>query len=218
MRGQRAPSATAVLGFAAAVLAIHLTAGAAHAQQGAPPGAPPPGSRDPFAEVRDRQQREARLRSIEMVGKAASAPVDGRAAGAAAEQVREDFKRIQLLRNGLARRLLSGKPLDYKSVADETGEINKRAGRLKTLLVRGAPEGDEKERKRQAEIDEALMAGALVTLCKRIDSFTENPVFNVPDVVDVKHSAKAGEDLENILLLSGLIRKGAERLNKVTKK
>jgi hypothetical protein len=61
------------------------------------------------------------------------------------------------------------------------------------------------------------MKDALVTMVKRIDSFTENPVFKVPDVIDVQQSAKANRDLRHIILLSEGIRKTAERLNKTHK-
>jgi len=47
------------------------------------------------------------------------------------------------------------------------------------------------------------MKDALVTMCKRIDSFTENPTFKMLDVVDAAQSAKAGRDLRDIILLSG---------------
>ena len=216
MRGNRAGSATFGAGFAAAALAALLAPAATQAQ--VPVGRPPAG-RDPTAEARERQQREASLRSIELVGKAAPPPADRRGAELAAAQVREDFRRIQVVRNDIARHVLSGKPLDYKFIAGVAAEVNKRASRLKTLLVREAPEADEKDAKKPPEeIGEALMKNALVTLCKRIDSFTENPVFMVPDVVDVEQSARAGKDLQDILLLSGAVRKGAERAAKASKK
>jgi hypothetical protein len=62
------------------------------------------------------------------------------------------------------------------------------------------------------------MKGALVAMCKRIDSFTENPVFKLPDVVDAPLSAKAGSDLQDIILLSEGIVKLAEKLNKTPRK
>jgi hypothetical protein len=186
-----------------------LTISSAQAQQTGPP---PVGNRDPFAEVRERQQREAQLRSAEMVGGVRK--LDKRSAEAAAEQMREDFKTLQIRRNNLARHLLSEKPLDYKFIAGETEEINKRASRLKAHLLREVPEGEKKGQEKQVEIGDAQMKDALLTMVKRIDSFTENPVFKVPDVVDVQQSAKANRDLRHILLLSEGIRKTAERLNK----
>lgn len=215
MGTHRGPSRVVAVGFMAAVCVFTLAINSAQAQQTGPP---PPGNRDPFAEVRERQQREAQLRSAEMVGGVKK--LDRRSAEAAAEQMREDFKSIQLLRNKLARHLLSGKPFDYKFIAAETEEINKRANRLKAHLLREVPEGDKPGQPgqgKQVEIADAQMKDALVTMIKRIDSFTENPVFKVPDVVDVQQSAKANRDLRHIILLSEGISKTAERLNKTHK-
>jgi hypothetical protein len=221
MVNHRASSSIFVVGFVLVVCVSTLTADSAHAQQTLPAGPPPPGSSDPFAEARERRQREAQLRSAEMVGTAK--PTGRRASEAAAEQLREDFRNIQILRNKLVRHLQSNKPLNYKFIANETGEINKRAGRLKAHLLRASPESEKTEREKkeqepQAEIGDGQVSDALVTMCMRIDSFTESPVFKTPDVIDLKESDKAGRDLRDIIQLSGGIRKTAERLNKTSKK
>lgn len=205
----RGPSPIIAVGFMAAVCLFTLATSSIHAQQTGPP---PVGNRDPFGEIRERQQREAQLRSAEIVG--GVKPLDKRSAEAAAEEMREDFKIIQVRRNNLVRHLLSEKPFDYKLIATETEEINKHASRLKAHLLREVAEGEKKEQEKQVEISEARMKDALLTMVKRIDSFTENPVFKVPDVVDVQQSAKAHRDLRHIILLSEGIRKTAERLNK----
>jgi hypothetical protein len=209
MGNQRGPAAIVAVGFLAAVCVFTLGINSAQAQQSGPP---PVGNRDPFAEVRERQQREVQLRSAEMVGGVKK--LDRRSAEAAAEEMREDFKTLQVRRNNLVRHLLSEKPFDYKLIASETEEINKRASRLKIHLLREVAEETKKEQEKQVEIAEAQMKDALLTMVKRIDSFTENPVFKVPDVVDVQQSAKANRDLRHIILLSEGIRKTAERLNK----
>ena len=210
MGNHRAPSAAVAVGFAAAICVLTLAAGAARAQQGTPPGPPPPGNRDPLGEMRERQQREAQLRSAEMMGGLRTT----RGAGAAAEQMREDFRSIQILRNKLARHLLSDVPLDYKFVAGEAAEINKLAGRLKSHLVPEPTGGAKKAPEVPVEIADSQMRDALATMCKRIDSFTEHPLFKTPEVIDIQQSAKASRDLRHIILLSGGIRKTAERLNK----
>ena len=209
MGTHRGPLLKIAFGFLAAAGMFMLTISSAEAQQTAPP---PVGNRDPFAEVRERQQREAQLRSAEMLG--GPKKLDKRAEEAAAEQMREDFKILQLRRNNLVRHLLAEKPFDYKFIVNETEEINKRASRLKTHLLREVPEGEKKEEKKQVELAEAQMRDALLTMVKRIDSFTENPVFKEPDVVDVQQTAKADRDLRHVILLSEAIRKTAERLSK----
>lgn len=211
---RRSPSIF-VVGFVLVICVSIFAADSAHAQQPLP-AAPPPGNRDPFGEARERQQREAQLRNAELVG--ATKMADRRASDAAAAQLREDFKNIQILRNKLVRHLKSDAPLDYKFIADETAEINKRAGRLKTHLLRAAPESEKKEQEQQTELSDSQMSGALVVMCRRIDSFTESPVFKVPDVIDLKQSDKAGRDLRDIIRLSGDIRRAAEKLNKTSRK
>ena len=212
MGKRRAPGAAVVAGFVGLVCFFALTTGAALAQQGGTPGPPPPGNRDPFAEARERQQREAQLRSAELVGE--SKLTDRRSVEAAVGQMKDDFRRIQILRNGVVRHLQSGEPLDYKFIARESGEINKRAVRLKTHLLREAPGGEKKGTEKPADLDGALLTEALVRMCHRIDSFTENPLFKIPEVIDVKDADKAGRDLRDILRLSEGIGKAAERLEK----
>ncbi|HUQ32407.1 MAG TPA: hypothetical protein VM095_09815 [Pyrinomonadaceae bacterium] len=213
MGTHRGPSAIVAVCFLVAVYVLTLFAHTAQAQQTGPP---PVGNRDPFAEIRERQQREAQLRSAEMVGGVKK--LDRRSAEAAAEQMREDFKSIQVRRNNLVRHLLAEKPFDFKFIAGEAEEINKRALRLKANLLREVAEDAKKEQEKQVEISDVQMKDALVTMVKRIDSFTENPVFKVPDVVDIQQSAKANRDLQHIILLSDGIRRTADRLNKPHKK
>ena len=213
MESHRALSAVVRVGFAAAVCLVTLGPNSAQSQERS---AGSPAIKDPFADARERRQREAELRSAEMVVPAKK--VDTRELEAAAKQMSEDFKGIQVVRNNVVRHLLSEKPLDYKFIAGETEEINKRAHRLKAHLARESVDGEKKEQGKLVEFGDNQMKDALVTMCKRIDSFTENPLFKLPDVVDVAQSAKAGRDLRDIILLSGGILKLAEKLNKTTSK
>ena len=48
------------------------------------------------------------------------------------------------------------------------------------------PEGEEKDQRKQIELKADQMKDALVTLCRRIESFVENPVLKNPGVVDVQ--------------------------------
>lgn len=216
MVNHRATSTLVVNGFVAAFCIFALAAGTARGQGTLPTGPPPAGQRDPFAEVRERQQREAQLRSAEMLGASKSAGRGG--SEAAVEQLKEDFRNIQVMRNKLVRHLQSEQPLDYKFVAAGAGEINRRAGRLQTHLLRVAPGSEKKETEKPSEIAASQMTDALVKMCRRIDSFTESPVFKVPEVVNVEQSAKVGRDLRDIIQLSEGIRKTAERLNKAQRK
>ena len=211
MENHRALSGVVRAGFAAAVCLLTLAPNLAQSQSA--PGAPQ--GEDPFADVRERRQREAQLRSSEMVSEAKT--VDTRELEAAAKQMRDDFREIQVMRNNVVRHLLSEKPLDYKLIASETQGINKRANRLKTHVIHES-ESEKKEGGKQVELGDNQMKDALVTMCKRIDSFTENPAFKLPVVFDATQSAKAHRDLLDIILLSGRIMKLAERLNKTPSK
>jgi hypothetical protein len=182
---------------------------------GPPPGAGPPPNNNPNLQDRFRQVDESRLRSAEMdVG---ADERNQKLLQAAIANMREDFSRIQVLRNDIARNLIARKPLDYKLVSEQTAEINKRASRLNVYMRAHVPEG-EKENK-LPELKSEEMIGALVRLCKLIDSFTENPALKNAATIDSKEISKAREnkanadrDLLEIIKLSGSLQKKTETL------
>lgn len=197
-----------VLGFAVASMAQGGSASSA------PPGAGPPPNINPKAEERTRQASEARLRSAEMgAGEEAE---NQKRIQTAISNMKEDFARIQVLRNDIARNLVAHKPLDYRIVNDQTTEINKRAHRLNVYMLAKAP---EKEQHSTADLEGDEMIGALVKLCKLIDSFTENPALKNAATIDAKETekvkedkAKADGDLLAIIKLSERIHRVAEDL------
>ncbi|HKG15053.1 MAG TPA: hypothetical protein VKB12_17145 [Pyrinomonadaceae bacterium] len=177
---------------------------------------------DPAVErIRDEQQRQMALRSGGHRDK--DAPPDERAVKAAAEQLNEDFKRVQVIRNELARAVTSGNALDYRHVSEEAAEVRKRSLRMQTYLALREEEGDagkkqhEEEETDAAAQDEKSLRGSLVRLCHRIDSFVANPRFKSPEVFNVDASAKAARDLREIIALSRQIKGGAERLGRKDK-
>jgi hypothetical protein len=176
---------------------------------------PPPGPIDPKSASRQREVRETILRNAEVGAEVEKR--DQRRIEAAIEQVKQDFKQIQIIRNEMVRDLLANKPLDYKSISDKAGEINKRADRLKAYLMPPAPDDKEKNQKSPSEFNNEEMKGALVQLCNRIAVFIENPVLKTPGINDVEQSAKAGGDLLSIIQLSSNIKRSADRLSKGTK-
>lgn len=180
--------------------------------QGAPPGAGPPPTINPRGEDRSRSLAEGRLRSAEL-----DAGMEGerqKRVAAAIQFMKEDFSRIQVVRNDIARNLVARKPLDYKLITEQTEEIHKRASRLNLYLVAQAPESKEKSESKDEE-----MTSALVRLCKLIDSFTENPALKNAGTLDLKRvdnakedRAKADKDLLEIIKLSEKIRKRSQEL------
>ena len=174
-----------------------------------------PDNPDLKREQRQREVREANLRNTEAT--AAIERIDQKRVAAAIKQVKDDFKQIQIVRNEMVRNLLAEKPLDYKLIAGETGEIHKRADRLKTFLMPPITDKNKDHQKSQIEFKNDEMKDALVRLCNLIAEFIDNPVLKTPDKVDVEQSAKAGGDLLSIIELSGNIKRSAERLSKQTK-
>jgi len=198
-----------------AVVLLSLAAACAALAQ-APSGVGPPPVINPKGDSDTQTNREANLRSAEM-GSAVTQLSQQRLA-AVIEQTRQDFKRIQLVRNEMVDNLVAKKPLDYKLISEQAAEVNKRAGRLKSFLMRPAPEGDKKDEKedgpKRAEYDADALKGALVRLCNAVYSFTSNPMFKDPSVVDAQKAAKAGGDLLDIIRLSDDIKRSADRLGK----
>lgn len=200
--------AVSIVGMAAACIAIAVAP--AMAQQPGPP--PPVENPSPFGDLRDRQHREAALRGSEILpGKR---PADPRRSQQLIDQVREDYKRLQVLRNEMVRALTSDAPLDYKRIADRSAEINKRASRLKDALALQSPEEEAKRQSAPAELNDGQLKDALVNLCNGIITFVENPMFKSPGVIDAQETTKARRLLYNIIELSGGIRKNAGKLGK----
>lgn len=184
--------------------------------QGAPGGGPPAdASEGPRKDDRDRQRREADLRAGD-VG-VVVAGIKRKQMEASIEQMKQDFKHIQIIRNEMVDNLVAKKPLDFKLISDQTGEINKRAERLKTFLMPPKPGDKEEAQAKPFELKSEEMTGALVKLCNLIYSFSKNPALKNPDVTDAKDAAKAGSDLMSIIELSNSIKSSAEQLGKAPK-
>ena len=181
---------------------------------GPPAGAGPPSDPNPMRVERERQASEARLRTAEM-GAAEDAERQ-KLIRAAIVNVKQDFTRIQVLRNNIARNLVARKPLDYNLIAEQTAEINKRAERLNAYMSPRTPA--KREQDSNVDLASQEMVDALVKLCKLIDSFTENPALKNAATVDAKsenakkEKAKADEDLLAIIKLSDSIHKKSDSL------
>jgi hypothetical protein len=202
---------TGRLARALAVAALVLSAASAGAARQIAPA--PSARRDPDMDrIRDQQKREMQLRKG---GVEAERPPDERAVKAAVKQLGEDFRRLQVIRNDVARALVAGVPLDYGRVSEQAAEVRKRALRMQTYLALRDPKAEEKQQHAEAAAPgERELKEALVRLCKRIDSFVANPRFTSPDVVNVEGNERAGRDLREIISLSAAVREGAGRLGR----
>ncbi|MFN2516983.1 MAG: hypothetical protein ABR556_12310 [Pyrinomonadaceae bacterium] len=185
-------------------------------QQGQPVYVPPVLERREADMVNQREMRE-RESLRRRLGASSVRVTIPRYVQAVIAQVKEDFERIQVVRNEIVRVTSANNALDYKFISDATGEIRKRSSRLKNNLALADPEGEEKSQKNGGELDREQMKDALLMLCNRIESFVKSSIFETPRVLDVEVSAKANRDLENMIELSSNIRKSAQRLNNTPK-
>lgn len=198
----------------AAAAALTLFACAAAAAQG-PTGAAAPGLKNPKGETDAQTNREAKMRSAE-VG-ATAEQLNRQRLVAGIEQTKQDFKRIQVVRNDMVDDLVAKKPLDFKQISERAEEVNRRALRLKSHLMPPTPEAEKKADGKEALYTEEELKGALVKLCNTIYSFTGNEMFKNPGTLDAQKSMKAGADLLNIIELSDNVKRSADRLGKSSK-
>jgi hypothetical protein len=131
---------------------------------------------------------------------------------ALAAQVREDFRRMQVVNNDMMRAASVNPSLDYKQIFDATGEINKCAKRLKTNLA-VLDSDDSKKQKRSGTLEGAEMKQALFQLDDVIMGFVTSLA-----VVDSQKTPRSGRDLQQIIDLSDHIRGNAERMDKASQK
>jgi hypothetical protein len=180
-----------------------------------PATAGPPPNNNPNIDDRIRQIDEGRLRGAET--NVSLEEQNQKRLQAAIVNMKDDYKRIQVLRNDIARNLVARKPLEYKLVSEQTAEINKRASRMNLYMQARVPEEVKPNSADELKNDE--MVSALVKLCKLVDSFTENPTLKNAATVDSKDVAKSKEDKANadrdlvaIIKLSASIHKKSESL------
>jgi hypothetical protein len=131
----------------------------------------------------------------------------------ALEQMQKDFVRLQILNKSLLRAALGDTPLDPGFVSKSVTEIRERTERLNTNLA--LPEA---EKTIEPTSTDALAPNQLkppvIRLGRLIFSFVDNPFFKEASVVDTQLTAKARRDLEDIIELSGQIKKSTEQLGK----
>ena len=184
--------------LAATLFALTLFASAAQAQ------GTPPRREDPL------QRKLQSVVQLEMLEAAMTRrPASSNNRSTTLAQVREDFWRIQLANDDLNSSLSSQGVIDSRLITKTASEIRTRAKRLKENLALPRPEKDSKSQTAAAAED---LRSSIATLSKLIDSFVSNPMLSQRHVIDATFSLKASRDLENIIGLSGEIKKIAAKL------
>ncbi|HEX8145112.1 MAG TPA: hypothetical protein VF553_21280 [Pyrinomonadaceae bacterium] len=174
-------------------------------------------------EERERRMREYDLRQraldLRMLEESANRPrTVRREPRLALMQIREDFRRIQIVNNDLSQAASSASTLDLKFVARSASEIKKLAKRLKDNLVLPKPENASEPARAEVGAEAEQLKSSLSVLRGLIDGFVSNPVFKEPNVIDAQNSFKARRDLEEIIALSDQVKKSSEKMEKLARK
>jgi hypothetical protein len=132
-------------------------------------------------------------------------------------QIREDFWHIQVVDKDVAQMVLPGVPLDPKFITKSAAEIKKRAGRLRLNLMLPEPEKGAKLPKSEVGAGTEQLKSSLAALSGLIARFVNNPMFQNANTIEAEMAAKARRDLEDIIELSGRVKKSSEQLDKVAR-
>jgi hypothetical protein len=137
---------------------------------------------------------------------------DKRAQQIVLKQINEDFKALQVLNNRLMADSLK-EAVDYKSLAKLLSEIGNKASRLKSNLVLPKPDV-ETQTEPEGAFDEPGFQGALKTFDKVVVSFSNNPIFQKVNVIEVELAKQASRDLEAIIDQGSRLKRLAVKLSK----
>lgn len=189
--------------------AILLFAACAPWAQGQQRGAAERASRERMAsEAAASEEREMMLALAERYHRSGE-PREPRLAFA---QIREDFLRLQVVNNDLARTVSGGGQLDLKLVAKSASEIKKRAERLKLNLALPESSDEEKSPAAPAPADPEQLRVALSRMDGIIRRFANNLHTKGVGRFDAQASVRLQRDLEAIVSLSGRVKKSSEKL------
>ena len=132
-------------------------------------------------------------------------------------QIREDFLRLQVVNNDLARAASGEGALDLKLVAKSASEMKKLAERLKLNLALPEVAEGEKPPASPAPADMGQLRTALSRLDGIVLRFANNLHAKGVRRLDADSYARLRLDLEAIVGLSGRVKKGSEKLGEETR-
>jgi hypothetical protein len=128
-------------------------------------------------------------------------------------QIQRDFARLQAVNWYLARAASRGGALDLKAVAKSASEVEKLARRLGDILMLPQPGVGAERRQAEAPAKDARLRPALAALVTLIEGAARNPIFK-GYVFDAALSAEARRGLDEIVELSGRIKRDSEQFSK----
>jgi hypothetical protein len=177
----------------------------------------PTGDRDRAESERDLEQRIASMRYLITLAEKRT-PARKKDPKLALEELQEDFTRIQIVNKDLVLTSSRKEELSVKFVAKSATEIHKRAERLLANLALPELEPVSPPSKTQGISDPKQLKKAITSMGWRIYWFTKNPIFREAQVIEPTSAEKARRDLDAILEISSVIKKGCERLGKAARK
>ena len=128
------------------------------------------------------------------------------------KQLGDDFRTIQNINNKMMGEAWAREQLDYGHLAEMISEINGRAARLKNNLSLPEPDSSRKQGEGLSISGLKEFRSALLLMDRSLMSFVTNPIFQRPDVVQIDLAKKARLDLENVIALSGNLKKITAKL------
>ncbi len=130
-------------------------------------------------------------------------------------EINEDFGRLRAINEGFRQADAPAAPLDYKAISLNSAEVKKRATRLRTNLS-GLPKPEKEEKRQKAEVplDDAQMKALLSSFGELMNNFLNNPVFSDMGTLDAQLALKARRDLDGLIEMCEVVRKGADKLGK----
>lgn len=167
--------------------------------------------------VQREQQRQVEFQIIEAALERRQARPGVRNRPLVMEQIKEDFLRIQVIDRELRQTTSPKQALNFGLITKSVSEIRKRAVRLKTNLALAEPEEIVERLKVEPGTETEQLRLTLSALSDSIYEFVSNPVFISAKVFDTRLSAKARQDLEQIIELSSDLKRSSEKLKAATR-
>lgn len=168
--------------------------------------------------VQREQQRHFELKLLEATLERGQVGPDARKTPLVLAQIKEDFLHIQVIDRNLRQTTSATQALNFGTIAKSVSAIKKRAVRLKTNLALPGAEEIPEIVKENPTTEPEQVRSSLSALSDSIYEFVSNPFFLSAKVVDTRMSAKARQDLEQIIELSSHLNRSIEKLKVATRR
>ena len=118
-------------------------------------------------------------------------------------ELRDDFRKLQIVNNDLMKRALVQKTIEPKEIRSALGEMKKLAQRLRDSFNLPPPKSPDKNKVTDYNVK---LSPGLLLLDQAVMSFVENPFFQQPKVLDMDLVVRAGNDINEVVRLTDFLR------------